>query len=1069
MLITDSEQFSTVINWMNDQKVIGIDTETTGLSSFHGKRIAGISLAGLDEKSFYLPFRHGTGENLDMELMSVFIKNMGAYSGQLVYWNAMFDLHMFCADGYNLPQAIDMNERSKVEDAMIAAHIMNENEVNYQLKNTADRYGIGRGSLDEEDLKGEVIKRWKLGDDGKRLTDKSWKGMMWKLPAEVVSAYAETDAVLTLKLREFYLPHLKSFKLDDLYLEVCEYMMTLTRMEQRGVQLDVELIHQYRAEAEEKTQEYIAWFEQRTGIPGFNPNSVPQIKRFFGWPVTDEDALHDLIAQKNEDATRLLEFRKWSKVNTTYYDKWLEFMDDKHTLRASTNIIGTETGRLSQRSPNLQAVSRKTEIYKQKDVVVARPGYELLEIDLSQAELRLACLAPDTLIDTPVGYVRIDTLKEGDKVWAFQSGDRRIGTIEQSMSRGIQESYKITFDNGESVVASEDHRWPTMTSEKRTHELVVGEQMVPDHKIVSIERIGSTSVWSIATDGDHNYFLSSGVLTYNCHYADERVMGEILARGGDIHTETSTDLKIPRDVAKTVNFCLHPDTLVFTPEGNRAISSLESGDKVWAYKNGKPSIGMVVRSAVQDSMEAYRITFDNGESVIASENHRWPVQQNGYIEIVNTKDLAYGQRMIPIRKCPKGGGRIGLYTTDFFEYVYEHVVVCESYHGSRPENHDVHHIDENYTNNHPSNLQWLADMEHRKLHNPRKEENKSCPNCGKIFYNPPSWGVNVYCSKECELTDRSAVGICPICGKEYAKRTIRGRSYCSKSCNQTALRYKRLGIPEKKACTMCGSEFTVYPVSTQTLCSKKCRGVVDARKHRDKLREQRQTLNHKITSIEPIGVQPMWSIETDGDNNYYLSCGVLTMNSAVYGVGAKTYAKTYHYPFEQAQIWLRAYHKRYPGFKRFYYAMDNAATAAGFIRLDTGRMRRYRMHGLHVAETHKASSNWVQGTVGEVMRIAMRRIDRQIRDHDVHILLTIHDSLLFEIPEGTAHYWANILAHAMCDFNFDPPLSAEAKVGKRWGEMVKFKLEPWATFRQSKYVKADAPEGKPVGVFVWKQ
>ena len=53
-------------------------------------------------------------------------------------------------------------------------------------------------------------------------------------------------------------------------------------------------------------------------------------------------------------------------------------------------MTGTYTGRLSCSNPNLQAVAKKTDVYKVKDAFVAREGCTLIQADYKQAEMRLA-------------------------------------------------------------------------------------------------------------------------------------------------------------------------------------------------------------------------------------------------------------------------------------------------------------------------------------------------------------------------------------------------------------------------------------------------------------------------------------------------------------------------------------------------------------------------------------------------------------------------------------------------------------------------------------------------------
>lgn len=170
--------------------------------------------------------------------------------------------------------------------------------------------------------------------------------------------------------------------------------------------------------------------------------------------------------------------------------------------------------------------------------------------------------------------------------------------------------------------------------------------------------------------------------------------------------------------------------------------------------------------------------------------------------------------------------------------------------------------------------------------------------------------------------------------------------------------------------------------------------------------------------------------------------------SAVFGIGAQAFANKYKVPVEQAAEWLRTYHAGYPEIRAFYrYKMDEAKRQ-GFITLPTGRRRHYNK----VEQNHyepegwnrgeqRASSNFIQGVVAELVRISMLRIDKDPDLDDVHMLLTVHDSILVEVPDNRdPKEIATRIIHHMTDFR-DIPLDADAKYGKRWGKMTPVELE----------------------------
>lgn len=110
-------------------------------------------------------------------------------------------------------------------------------------------------------------------------------------------------------------------------------------------------------------------------------------------------------------------------------------------------------------------------------------------------------------------------------------------------------------------------------------------------------------------------------------------------------------------------------------------------------------------------------------------------------------------------------------STDMHEYVHHidkagyHSIVVKRYHRylvhrlvakaflvDYDELKDVHHIDENKSNNNLSNLKCIDKGLHQKLHKTKYSKIKRCVVCGKEFEPPPTKrNRNKVCSNECRL------------------------------------------------------------------------------------------------------------------------------------------------------------------------------------------------------------------------------------------------------------------------------------------------------------------------------
>jgi len=353
---------------------LDVDTETTGLRPWHGDRIVGVSVATPHkhrplrrEDCFYFPIRHAPGGNLSQR----------AYRGLLAVlrrkrctgWNYKFDAEMFLQDGMLLPDY--------AEDVMLAAHLANENEPNFKLKETAVRHIDPKADRAQRRLMLMLAER-KLG-----------KGDMWRLRPEEVEQYACDDVFYTEGLRRLYVSVLKEWDLLELWREVNRYMLVTARMEGRGMLLDLRMLRHHLKEAETHERRLERRIQRMAGYD-LNVRSSPQLQRWLGLPSSAREYLEEHLEGGTKDprAKTLLAYRQWSRVRGVYYQSYLDHMDGDGVLHPNINLHGTISGRPSANDPNMQAVPRWTDVYKVKDVFVARPGHTLVSADYSQMELR---------------------------------------------------------------------------------------------------------------------------------------------------------------------------------------------------------------------------------------------------------------------------------------------------------------------------------------------------------------------------------------------------------------------------------------------------------------------------------------------------------------------------------------------------------------------------------------------------------------------------------------------------------------------------------------------------------
>lgn len=85
----------------------------------------------------------------------------------------------------------------------------------------------------------------------------------------------------------------------------------------------------------------------------------------------------------------LLKSRELEKLNSTYVAGMLKSLSKDNRVHTSYKINGTVTSRLSSTEPNMQNIPRVTTNSDIKPMFIAPPGYAMVELDYSQAELRI--------------------------------------------------------------------------------------------------------------------------------------------------------------------------------------------------------------------------------------------------------------------------------------------------------------------------------------------------------------------------------------------------------------------------------------------------------------------------------------------------------------------------------------------------------------------------------------------------------------------------------------------------------------------------------------------------------
>jgi DNA polymerase-1 len=177
----------------------------------------------------------------------------------------------------------------------------------------------------------------------------------------------------------------------------------LTRMEENGIRVDVDVLGKQSQELAERLQQLERQAYELAGEE-FNLGSPMQLQKIFyeklgypilgktdkGQPSTAEPVLQEL-AETYPLPKIILEQRGLSKLKSTYTDKLpLDIHPVTKRIHSNFQQAVAATGRLSSTDPNLQNIPIRTEEGRRiRQAFIAEPGKVLMAADYSQVELRI--------------------------------------------------------------------------------------------------------------------------------------------------------------------------------------------------------------------------------------------------------------------------------------------------------------------------------------------------------------------------------------------------------------------------------------------------------------------------------------------------------------------------------------------------------------------------------------------------------------------------------------------------------------------------------------------------------
>jgi DNA polymerase-1 len=193
---------------------------------------------------------------------------------------------------------------------------------------------------------------------------------------------------------------------------------------------------------------------------------------------------------------------------------------------------------------------------------------------------------------------------------------------------------------------------------------------------------------------------------------------------------------------------------------------------------------------------------------------------------------------------------------------------------------------------------------------------------------------------------------------------------------------------------------------------------------------------HAMTASEVFG------IPVEGMESSVRSRAKAINFGIIYGISPFGLARQLSIPQGEAKKYIESYFEKFPGIKDYMETTKTFAREHGYVQTIFGR----KCHTPGIADKNPARRNFseraainapLQGAAADIIKRAMIRIDPALAKAGLgaKMLLQVHDELIFEVPEAELDDTAALVKKVMEDAaHLDVPLVVETGSGANWDQ-----------------------------------
>jgi uracil-DNA glycosylase family 4 len=212
----------------------------------------------------------------------------------------------------------------------------------------------------------------------------------------------------------------------------------------------------------------------------------------------------------------------------------------------------------------------------------------------------------------------------------------------------------------------------------------------------------------------------------------------------------------------------------------------------------------------------------------------------------------------------------------------------------------------------------------------------------------------------------------------------------------------------------------------------------------------------KIKKIEMIGKGMVYDFVTTGHKDM-IANGFYTLDCVfglMYGRGVRSIAEEYGISEKQARDILNFFFGRYPKAKNWIKITQAEAVRDGYVTSIFGRKRRllninHPNEGTRAEALHQAVNSPIQSAASDSTFLACVEVFKELwkRKMKTRLVLTVYDSLVFNIPDDELEFVSKLLMEKMTSPpipEVEVPLASDIKIGKNWGSLMEVNInDPW--------------------------